>query len=172
MATWTNRHNILQNTSSCNFYFICYCQKYVPEINMPTKLGIYAKFYHTYSGDVCTCIFHIRHHWHQPFNKVHCIYILHILLNMYGFHIPNTAHTANMLPGHIYPTFLHICQDITKRSFYFMWYCQICVRNKCAHQNGHITYMPNIYHAYTEMYVLVYSTYEGTGTNHLTHCIV
>ena len=55
---------IYQHTTNCNFYFICCCQ-YVPQTNMPTKLGIYAIYapYLICISKECTCIYvpHINH---------------------------------------------------------------------------------------------------------------
>ena len=79
-----------------------------------------------------------------------------------------------MLNGHIDLKFLLMFQNTTKINTHFLLYCQICARDKYAHQMRHIYHKCQIFHGLIwEMYTNVCATYEVTAINqvyaHLTY---
>ena len=108
------------NTTNRNFYFTCYCKICARNIYAHQISGIYAKYTAPFIRDA--------NHAAE-----HCI---RIWLDKCGCHIPNIAHIANMLNGHIDPALLHIYHNRTNCNLYFTYHCQVCVRNEYAHQAG------------------------------------
>ena len=61
-----------------------------------------------------------------------------MLLNKYDCHIVYEGYTTKILYGYTDPTFLYMCYNTTNCNTHFLCYCQLCARNKCAHQTGYI----------------------------------
>ena len=87
-----------------------------------------------YISDVCPYTCHIWSHWHQSFNRKQSMYISHISMNKYGYHIPNIAHMTSILCGHIYQAYLHIYAKTPPNETSTSHYYQKCARCKYAHQ--------------------------------------
>ena len=80
--------------------------KYVPEKDIPIKLGIYAKYLtHTYRE--CMQIYMPYIKSVVPTIQQGTLYFTFIT-EKYGCHIKNVAYTANMLHKHVETTVLHI----------------------------------------------------------------
>ena len=76
------------------------------------------------------------------------VHIFHMPLKKYGSHNGNIRHTANMLHGHIDPTFLHVHQNTSKWNIHFTCYCHICASNKYASQMLHICNISKLVHVH------------------------
>ena len=62
--------------------------------------------------------------------------------------------------------FAQMCYNTTNCNTYFSCYCQICARNKYAHQIRHICQM--FYRLIWKMYTHICATYDVTTFNHVT----
>ena len=67
--------------------------KYVEDTNIPSKLGIYGQYYHTYIRDVGN-IYIMYDITGTNYSTTSTVHIFDILLNKYGCHIPNTTNFA------------------------------------------------------------------------------
>ena len=64
------------------------------------------------------------------------------------------------------PIFLYRSAKHNLPQYLFHIYCQICDRNKYAHQIGHIC---QIFDGLTrKMYIQIFATYDVTAINHVT----
>ena len=90
--------------------------KHMLETNMPTNLGIYAK-YLIYMEDVYAYMSYIWSHCNQPCDNGHCTHIWHISLNKYGCHIAHICSSALLLQCTLRPVIsTHIPQ------WFSLWY--------------------------------------------------
>ena len=76
--------------------------KYVPETDMPTKLGIYAKYLNGIYGRCICTTYKVTAINHATRNTLH---VYDISLNKYGFHIANVTQTAKISNGQKTPQF-------------------------------------------------------------------
>ena len=117
-------------------------------------------------GNVCTYMCHMSSQWYQKFDKENSTYIWYTAEQIWLPHCKYSSHSQHAIWT------WHFCIHMPKYyncNIYFTCYFQICVRNKYAHQTGHIGHVCQFLQAYIwEMPVYICAKCEGSVINHVT----